>query len=80
MKRRGRMILMFKNCKLRYQVMASRKKLMEIKNELKELHFEEFLYLSDSICTENHNLFYKWCQLKNAKRIHACLLLNNINV
>ena len=57
MKRRGRVILKFKDRKLRYQVMANRKKLMEKKNELKELHFEESLYLSDSMCTENHNLF-----------------------
>ena len=54
MKRRGRVILNFKDRKLRYQVMADRKKLMEKKNEFKELHFEESLYLSDSMCTENH--------------------------
>ena len=60
MKRRGRVILKFKDQKLRYQVMANRKKLMEKKNELKELHFEESLYLSDSMCTENHNLFCKY--------------------
>ena len=51
--------------------MVNRKKLMEKKNELKGLHFEESLYLSDSMCTEDHNLFYKCCQLKNAERIHA---------
>ena len=56
-KRKGIVILKFKDCKLRYQVMANWKKLMEKKNELKELHFEESLYLSDSMCTENHNLF-----------------------
>ena len=78
MKRRGRVILKFKDQKLRYQVMANRKKLMEKKNELKELHFEESLYLSDSMCTENHNLFEKCRQLKNAKRIHACWFFNNV--
>ena len=78
MKRRGRVILNFKDRKLRYQVMADRKKLMEKKNEFKELHFEESLYLSDSMCTENHNLFYKCRQLKNAKRIHACWFFNNV--
>ena len=62
MKKRGRVILKFKDCKLRYKVMANRKKLMDKnkdkdKNELKELHFEESLYLSGSMCTENHNLF-----------------------
>ena len=41
---------------------------MEKKNELKELHFEESLYLSDIMCTENHNLFYKSHQLKNAEK------------
>ena len=30
---------------------------MEKKNELKELHLEESLFLSDSMCIENHNLF-----------------------
>ena len=43
MKRGGRVILKFKDRKLRHQVMANRKKLMEKKNELKELHFEESL-------------------------------------
>ena len=81
MKTRGSVILKFKDRKLRYQVMANRKKLMEKKNELKELHFEESLFLSNSMCTENHNLFYKCRQLNNAKRIHACWFFNNaINV
>ena len=77
-KRKGRVILTFKDRKLRYQVMANWKKLMEKKNELKELNFQESLYLSDNMCTENHNIFYKCCQLKNAKRIHACWFFNNI--
>ena len=42
---------------------------MEKKNELKELHFEESLFLSDSMCIESHNFIYKCRQLKNAKRI-----------
>ena len=55
--------------------------IMKMKNELKELHFEESLFLSDSMCIENHNLFYKCHQLKNAKRIHACWFFNKtINV
>ena len=81
MKRRGRVILKFKDRKLRYHVMANRKKLMEKKTELKELHFEESLFLSDSMCTENHNLFYKCRQLKNAKKVYACWFFNkSINV
>ena len=61
--------------------MANRKNLMEKKNELKELYFEESLFLSDSMCIENYNLFYKCRQSKNAKRIHACWFFNNaINV
>ena len=39
MKRRGRVILKFKDRKLRYQVMANRKKLTEKKNELKKTSF-----------------------------------------
>ena len=77
MKRRGRVIPTFKDRKLRYQAMANRK-FLEKKKELKELHFEESLYLSDSMCTENHNLFYKCRQLKNAKRIHACWFFKNV--
>ena len=80
MKRRSWEIVKFKHCKLRYQVMANGKKLME-KNESKELHFEESFFLSDSICVENHNLFNKCRQLKNVKRIHACWSFNSaINV
>ena len=78
MKRGGRVILKFKDRKLRHQVMANRKKLMEKKNELKELHFEESLYLSDSMCTENHNIFYKCSQLKSNKIIHACWFFSNV--
>ena len=59
MKRRGRVILKFKDCKVRYEVMANRKKLTEKKHELKELCFEESLFLSDSMRNENHSLFYK---------------------
>ena len=44
MKRRGRVILKFKDRKLRYQVMANKKKLMEKKNELQEPHFEKSLF------------------------------------
>ena len=29
---------------------------MEKKSEFKELHFEESLFLTDSMCTENHNV------------------------
>ena len=50
------------------------------KNELKELHFEESLLLSNSMCTLNHNLFYKWSQLKNTKRIHASGFSTTINM
>ena len=77
MKRRVRVILRFKDHKLRYQVMANRKKLMEKKSKLKELHFEESLFLSNNMRTENHNIFYKCSQLKNAKRIHTCWFFNN---
>ena len=76
-KRRARLILKFKDRKLRYQVMAIRKKVTGKKTELKELYFEESLFLSDSMCTENYNLFYKCCQLKNTKKIHGCWFLNN---
>ena len=81
MKRGSRVIVKFKDRKLRYQVMANRKKLMGKKNEIKELDFEESLFLSDSMCIENYNLFCKCHQLKNAKRIHASWFFNNaINV
>ena len=55
--------------------MSSKKKLME---NFEKSHFEVSLYLSDSMCTENHNLFYKCRQLKNPKRIHACWFFNNV--
>ena len=49
--------------------MAKRMNSTEKKNELKELHFEESFFLSNSVCTENHNLFNIYRQLKNDKRI-----------
>ena len=81
MKRRSRVIVKFKDRKLRYQVMGNREKLMKKKNGLKALRFEESLFVSNSMCAEDHNLFYKFSQLKNTKRIHACWFFNNaINV
>ena len=74
MKRKGKVTLKFKDRKLRYEVMANRKKLMEKKNELKELHFEESLFLSYIICTGSHNLFYKCLQLKKPQK-NLCLLI-----
>ena len=77
MKRKGKVTLKFKDRKLRYEVMANRKKLIEKKSELKELHFEESLFLSYIMYTGSHNFFYKCLQLKNPKRIYACWFFNN---
>ena len=51
---------------------------MKKKNELKEFRFDKSLFLRNSMCTENRTIFYKCCQLKNAKRIVACLLFSDI--
>ena len=74
-------VLKFKGSRVRYEVMANKKKLMVKKSQLKELHLKESFLLGNSMCTENHNLFYKCRQVKNAKRIYACWFFNNtINV
>ena len=49
--------------------------------ELNELQFCNNLYISESMCSENDGLFFKYWKLKKARKIFNTWFLNNaINV
>ena len=59
----------------------NRKKLRNESDVLTHLNFSGRLFVSESICHENHQLSYKCRQLKNAGKIHSMRFWNNsVNV
>ena len=52
-----------------------------ISEDLHQLKFSGKLLISERMCDENHQLAYKYRQLKNARKIHSTWFWNNtINV
>ena len=45
--------------------------------ELQALQFGQLLFINDSTCFENRDLFYKNCKLKSLGRLSAVWLFNN---
>ena len=68
MKRKDHVIVKFKSRKLKHNVFSSRKKLAEKREELAKLKFTGNLFISESMCRENHHLAYICRQLKNKKK------------
>ena len=61
--------------------MLAEKNLRNKSEDLPELTFSGKLFISESMCHENHQLAYKSLQLKNAGKIHSALFWNNaVNV
>ena len=77
MKNKDRVILKFKDRKLKRSIQINRKVLQQKSLELPQLKFSDKLFISESICYENQQLSYKCCQLKNSKKIHSTWLWNN---
>ena len=71
----------FKCRKLKQKVLVNRKILRNKSEDLHQLKFSGSLFISESMCHENHQLAYKCRQLKNAGKIHSTWFWNNaVNV
>ena len=63
--------------KLKQKVPVNRKNLRNKSEDLRQLKFSGKLFLSESMCNENHQLAYKCRQLKNAGKINCNWFWNN---
>ena len=81
LKAKDRLIVKFKDRKTRNEVMASRRKLDLMSEELVSLGLPEKIYLNDSLCVELSELFWKCRKLKSKSVINSTWIYNNsINV
>ena len=81
LKKKGTVIVKFKCRKQRRSILTNRKNLRNKSNGLTRLNFSGRLFVSESMCHENHQLSYKCRQLKNAGKIHSTWSWNNsVNV
>ena len=81
LKKKESVIVKFKCRKLKQKVLVNRKNLRNKSEDLRQLKFSGKLFISESMCHENHQLAYKCRQLKNAGKIHSTWFWNNaVNV
>ena len=81
LKKKDTVIVKFKCRKQRRSILTNRKNLRNKSDGLTRLNFSGRLFVSDSMCHENHQLSYKCRQLKNAGKIHSTWFWNNsVNV
>ena len=81
MKKKNFVIVKFKCRKLRNKVLSSRKKLADKSEALQNLKLDEKLFVTESMCAENHQLSYYCRKLKRAKKLHSNWFFNNaVNV
>ena len=81
LKKKDSVIVKFKCRKLKRRVLVNRKNLRNKSEDLRQLKFSGKLFISESMCHENHQLAYKCCQLKNAGKIHSTWFwINAVNV
>ena len=74
-------IAKFKCRKQKRSILINRKNLRYKLDVLTQLNFSCRLFVSESMCHENHQLSYKCRQLKNAGKIHSTWFWNNsVNV
>ena len=74
-------ILKFKCNKLKNKVLANRKNFQNKSEDLRQLKFSGKLFISESMCHENHQLANKCRQLKNAGKIYSTWFWNTaVNV
>ena len=77
MKKKNRVIIKFKCRKLKHRVLLSCKTLQNRSLDLTQLKFSGKLFINESMCHENHQLAYKCCQLKSARKIHSTWFYNS---
>ena len=81
LKKKESFIVKFKCRKLKQRVVVNRKNLRNKSEDLRQLKVSGKLFISESMCHENHQLVYKSHQLKNAGKIHSTWFWNNaVNV
>ena len=81
LKKKDTVIVKFKCRKQRRSILTNRKNLRNKSDGLTRLNFSGWLFVSESMCHENHQLSYKCRQLKNAGKIHSTRFWNNsVNV
>ena len=81
LKKKELVIVKFKCRKLKQKVLVSRKNLRNKSEDLRQLKFSGKLFISESMCHENHQLAYKCSELKNTGKIHSTWFWNNaVNV
>ena len=81
LKKKDTVIVKFKWRKQRRSILTNRKNLRNKSDGLTRLNFSGRLFVSESMCHENHQLSYKCRQLKNAGKIHSTWFWNNsVNV
>ena len=78
---KGSEIVKFKFRKQKRKILIDRKNLCNKSENLSQLKFAGKLFISESMCHENHQLAYKCRQLKNAGKLHSTWFwINVINV
>ena len=77
LKKKESVIVKFKWMKLKQKVLVNRKNLWNKSEDLCLLKFSGKLFISGSMCHENHQLAYKCRQLMNAGKIHSTWFWNN---
>ena len=78
LKKKESVIVKFKCRKLKWSMLVNRKNLQNKSEDLHQLSlFSGKLFISESMCHENHQLAYKCRQLKNAGKIHSTWFWNN---
>ena len=77
MRKNDRVIIKFKCRKQKHRVLLNRKTLQDKSFDLTQLKFSGKLFVNESMCHENHQLAYKYRQLKSAHKIHSTWFYNS---
>ena len=77
LKKKDTVIVKFKCRKQKGGILINRKNPRNKSDVLTQLKFTGRLFVSESMCHENHQLAYKCIQLKNDGKIHSTWLWNN---
>ena len=81
LKKKESAIVKFICRKLKRRVLVNRENIRNKSEDLCQLKSPGKLFISESVCHENHHLAYKCRQLKNAGKIHSTWFWNNaVNV
>ena len=68
LKNKDRIILQFKDRKLKHSIQKNRKVIQKKLLELSQLKISGKVFISESMCYQNQQLAYKCHQLKNSKK------------